>query len=382
MKKRCLLLAALVLFLYVQAAPATWTPNQRLTWNSGDSRYPAIAVSSSGILHLVWYDNSPGNPEIFYKKSIDGGGTWTNNQRLTWTPAFSSSPSIVVDSSHRIHVVWHDYPMGESAICYTRSTDGGSTWAAMKRLTWTSDDREDPAIVSDSFGNLHVVWTDSISGNWEIYHRKSTDGGNNWAAARRLTWTSGDCFEPTAAAGPSGHVHVVWWNDQAGNPEVYHKRSTDGGGTWAAPQRLSWSSGGTYYPDIAVDSSGHPHVVWHDYTPGFPDIFHRMSADAGASWTTRQRLSWTSSYSMDPAIAAGASGSLHVVWYDTTPGNNEIYYVRSTNGGATWEAAQRLTSTSGDSEEPDIVVDSSGYLHVVWDDGTSGNQEIYYKRGN
>ena len=382
MKKGCLLIAALGLFFCAQAAPATWTPNKRLTWNSGDSKYPAIAVSSSGILHVVWHDNSPGNPEIFYRKSIDGGVTWTSSQRLSWTPAYSSSPSIIVDSSHRIHVVWHDYPQGDSEICYRSSTDGGSTWTAMKRLTWSSGETDAPAIASDSFGYLYVVWADSTPGNWEIYCRRSTDGGSTWEPAKRITWTAGDSFDPAVAVDPSTYLHVAWWSDQPGNPTIYYKMSTNGAASWTAAQRLSWSSGGSYNPDIAVDSSGHLQVVWHDYTPGFPEIFQRKSMDAGATWTTRKRLSWTSSYSMDPAIAAGPSGNLYVVWYDTTPGYNEIYYVRSTNGGGTWEAAQRLTSTASDSENPDVVIDPSGFVHVVWDDETPGNPEIYYKRGN
>jgi hypothetical protein len=370
------------LFFSVPAAPSTWTANQRLTWTSGDSRYPAIAVDSSGILHVVWDDSSPGNHEIFHKRSTNGGVTWSQNKRLTWTPANSTYPAIATDPFGRIHVVWHDYPGGDSEICYTRSTDGGTTWAAPKRLSWSSGDTDDPAVASDVSGNVHVVWTDSTPGNWEIYYRKSADGGATWSAAKRITWTAGQSFNPAVAVDPSGSLHVVWWGDQTGNWEIYYKKGANGGATWSAAQRLSWSLGASYSPDIAVDSSAYLQVVWQDDTPGFPDIFQRKSQNAGSAWTTLKNLSRTSSYSMDPAIAAGASGRVHVVWYDTTPGNNEIYYVLSTNGGDTWGTGQRLTWTAADSEDPDIAVDSSGKIHVVWDDETSGNLEIYYKRGN
>jgi BNR repeat-containing family member len=381
MKQRGLMIAAMALFLSAPAAPSTWTANQRLTWTSGDSGYPAIAVDSSGILHVVWHDNSPGNFEIFYRRSTNGGATWSQNKRLTWTPANSTYPAIAADPFGRVHVVWHDYPQGDSEICYTRSTDGGITWAALKKLSLSSGDTDDPAVVSDVSGNVYVVWTDSRPGNWEIFYRKSADGGATWAAAKRITWTSGQSFNPAVAVAPSGSLHVVWWGDQTGNWEIYYKKSTNGGGTWLAAQRLSWSLGASYSPDIAVDSSGYLQVVWQDDTPGFPEIFQKKSQNAGSTWTTLKNLSRTSSYSMDPAIAAGASGRVHVVWYDTTPGNNEIYYVLSTNGGDTWGAAQRLTWTAADSEDPDVAVDSSGNIHVVWDDETSGNLEIYYKRG-
>jgi len=44
------------------------------------------------------------------------------------------------------------------------------------------------------------------------------------------------------------------------------------------------------------------------------------------TWTAGQRLTWTSGYSMRLAVAADASGYIHLVWQDETPGNYEIYY--------------------------------------------------------
>jgi hypothetical protein len=380
MKRTSMLILGLGLSLLAQSAQAAWTKSQRLTWTSGDSHFPAIAVDPSGSLHVVWYDNTPGNYEIFYKKSADGGATWTASRRLSWTPANSYNPAIAIDSSGRIHIVWLDYPMGSAEICYTRSTDGGATWAKMHRLTWTSGDSDDPDVGAGASG-VHVVWSDLTPGNWEIYYKKSLDGGATWGASRRLTATSGHFFGPVIAVDPSGNPHIAWWGDPAGNPEIYYKKSTNGGAAWTANQRLTWTSSGSYVPAIAVDSSAYLHVVWHDYGPGFPDIYHRKSTNGGTTWAKTQRLTWTASYSMAPAIAAGSSGSLHLVWYDTTPGNNEIYYKKSLDWGATWAADQRLTWTSGDSEDPDIVVGPSGNVHVVWADETPGNSEIYYRRG-
>jgi len=94
-----------------------------------------------------------------------------------------------------------------------------------------------------------------------------------------------------------------------------------------------------------------------------------------------KRLSWTSGVSFSPVIAVDSSDNLHLVWDDDTPGNFEIYYKKSTDGGATWTANKRLTWTSSYSWNPSVAVDSSGNVHVVWEDDTPGNWEIYYKRG-
>ncbi len=382
MKRLQLTLLVVGLFLFVQAAQADWTPAKRLTWTSGGSYSPAIAVDSSGNLHMVWYDETSGNLEVYYKKSTDAGAAWSTSQRLTWNSGNSRLPAIAAGSSANLHVVWCDDTPGNYEIYYKKSTDGGATWSTSQKLTGTSGASYCPVIAVDSSGNLQVVWYDSTPGNNEIYYKKSMDAGATWSPSQRLTWNSGASWHPVIALDSSGNPHVVWYDDTPGNLDIYYKKSTDGGTTWPTSQRLTWTSGASYSPAIAIDSSDNLHVVWDDYTPGYPEIYYKKGANEGASWAPSQRLTWTSGSSHAPAIAVEFPGNLHLVWYDDTPGNPEIYYKKSTDGGATWTTGQRLTLTSGSSESPSISVDSSGNIHVVWMDKTPGNMEIYYMKGN
>ena len=201
-----------------------------------------------------------------------------------------------------------------------------------------------------------------------------------WQATKRLTWNSGDSWYPAIATDSSGNIHVVWEDNTPGNYEIYYKKSTDGGATWSQAKRLTWNSGHSLYPVIATNSSGNIHLVWCDSTPGNYEIYYKKSQDGGATWSTK-RLTWNSGCSRRPVIATDSSGNIHVVWYDTTPGNAEIYYKKSQDGGATWSKIKRLTWNSGGSYESARVKDSSGNIHVVWDDNTPGNYEIYYKKG-
>ena len=383
MRKRGLLVIVFFLFLFLltQSIHAqTWQSLKRLSWNPGWSYDPAVATDISGNIHVVWEDNTPGNWEIYYKRSTDGGLTWTT-KRLTWTARYSQNPAIAIDSSGNIHVVWQDNTSGNYEIYYKRSTDGGTTWQPPKRLTWSSGDSENPAIAIDSSGNIHVVWEDDTHGNYEIYYKRSTDGGSTWNT-QRLTWNYGNSVDPAIAIDSSGNIHVVWANDQLFyDYEIYYKRSKDGGTTWQPPRRLTWNSYDTYDPAIAIDSSGNIHVVWEYYTSyNNYEIYYKMSTDGGSIWQPTKRITWNTSNSYDPAIAIDSSGNIHVVWHDYTPGNSEIYYKRSTDCGLTW-TTQRLTWSSGDSYDPVIAIDSSGNIHVVWYDATPGITEIYYKKG-
>ncbi len=368
--------------LLVQAAQADWTPTKRLTWNAGSSENPAIAVDPFGNPHIVWKDGTPGNEEIFYNKSTDGGATWATNKRLTWTSGSSGYPAIAIDLAGDLHVVFHDDTSGSGELYHRKSTDGGATWATSRRLTWTEGDSWNPAIAIDSLGGLHVVWEEEFTTPFEeIAYKKSTDGGATWTTSRRLTWAEGGSWNPAVTVDSSGILQVVWSDETSGNTEVYYKKSTDGGLTWAAAKRLTWNSGYSWWPTICVYPAGTLHVVWEDSSPGNHEVYYRKSTDGGTTWASSQRLTWTSGSSSWPTSAVDTSGNLHVVWSDTTPGVWEIYYLKSTDGGGTWATSGRLTWTSGSSLDPAMAVDSSGNLHIAWGDWTPGNLEVYYMKG-
>jgi predicted neuraminidase len=381
MKRIGTIILAMGLFLLAPLARADWTAVKRLTWTAGGSSVPSIAADSSGHIHLVWSDFT-GGQSIYYKKSTDAGATWTVGKRLTGSASGSNNPAVVVDSSDNLHVVCEDYSAGNGEIYYKKSTDGGATWSTSKRLTWTSGGSFHPALAVSS-GNLHLVWEDTTPGNSEIYYKKSTDEGATWSTSKRLAWTSGNTNYPAISVDPSGHLHVVW-QDTTGNHEIYYTNSTDGGATWTKSKSISLTSGHSYRPALAVEPmplGSRLHAFWTDDTPGNYEIYYAQSTDGGATWTKSKRITWTSGESTLPALAVDSSGHLHLVWVEVIA-NWEIYYKESTDSGATWTASQNLSRTSGSSDGPAIAADSSGYLHVVWSDDTPGNLEIYYRRGN
>jgi hypothetical protein len=384
MRKKSLffMLSAVGLYILAPCALADWSAAKRLTWNTGGSADPAIAVDSDDSIHLVWEDSTPGNYEIYYKQSEDGGTTWSPVKRLTWTSGWSSSPAITSDSGGTIHIIWYDDTPGNREVYYKKSTNNGSTWSAAKRITWTSAETSRPAIAVDSNNNIHVAWHDFTPGNAEIYYRRSTDGGTSWSTVQRLTWTADYSEDPAIAIDSTDVIHVAWRDNTPGNEEIYIKSSTNSGKTWSIPKRLTWSSGWSQYPAIAIDSNDTLHLVWDDPTSGNAEIYYKKSTDRGATWSSMKRLTWTSGGSFGPDMAVDSTGHIHVVWEDFTPGLPDIYHKSSPDGGTTWSAVERITWTSGQSMSPAIAADSSGTVHVVWHDDTPGKSEIYYKKGS
>jgi len=375
------ILAAGLVFL-AQAAQADWTATKRLTWTASYSYFPAIAMDSSYFLHLIWTDFTPGNWAIFYKKSTNGGTAWTANKRITWGTTGAGQPDIAVDKSDNIQVVYVDHVAGPFQVYHKRSTDGGGHWSAAQRVTWTTGAALLPSLAVDSSSVLHLVWQDDASGNAEIYYKQSNDEGQTWTLPKRLTWNSLDSSSPSLAVDSSDNLHLVWSDNSPGSIEIYYKKSTDGGISWTANKRITWMSMIQLGPKIAVDSSDNPHVVWHDALPGSGDIYYKRSEDEGATWEASQKLSGSGKAFGEMSIGIALAGQIYVVWNDSLPGQNELYYKKSTNGGVHWSLGQRLTYGSVDAKSPAFAIDSLGDLNLVWSDSKPGIYEIYFKKGN
>jgi hypothetical protein len=375
------LLCLVVLFCFFssQISGQTWSALKRLTWNIGSSELPSIATDSGNVIHAVWFDEISGNNEIFHKRSSNSGTSWSANTRLTWNTGDSFGPSIAVDSSNQVHLVWYDLTPGNYEIFYKRSTDGGATWSALKRLTWNSGESQLPSIATDTSNRVHVTWYERTSGNNEIFYKRSTDGGVTWLGTTRLTWNGGLTFTPSIATDSGKGVHVVWHHYASTDFEIYYKHSTDGGATWSGITRLTWNTDDSIGASIAVDSSKRIHVAWDYGTPGLRDIYYKRSTDGGDSWSGITRLTWNSGDSYRLNLATDTSNGIHIVWTDNTPSNYEIFYKLSTNSGVNWSGAQRLTWNSGVSDQPDIAADSNNDIHVIWQDSSPGNSEIFYR---
>jgi hypothetical protein len=377
-KKRKLSLTILLLiFLTVSSSSSALSQSdvqswikRRLTKSVGDSRLSSIAVSGSTV-HVVWQDDTPGNYEIYYRRSKDNGVSWGKSKRLTKNTGGSYFPSIAV-SGKNIHVVWFDDTHTNSVIYHKRSSDNGATWSKQKRITQIANDFSRPSLAV-SGSNIHVAWKDDLPG--EIYYRRSSDNGATWKTKKRLARNKGDSSRPSIAVSGKD-IHVVWDDDTPGSYEIFYRRSTDNGSTWMKKKHLSHNTTNSYSATIAV-TGNNIHVAWYEKALG--EIYYKRSRDNGATWKKTKRLTNNAGSSISPAIDV-SGGLVYVVWQDTTPGNNEIYYKWSSDGGATWQKQGRLTRNAGYSANPDIAL-SVGNVHVVWDDNDPGNIEIFYKRG-
>jgi hypothetical protein len=236
--------------------------------------------------------------------------------------------------------------------------------------------------VATSGNNMYIVWEDDTSGNFEILYRRSTDGGANFGengVAINLSNNAGTSTIPFVAAS-GNNVYIVWEDDTSGNFEILYRRSTDGGANFGATINLSNNAGVSANPAIAL-SGNNVYVIWQDDTPGDGDILYRRSTDGGASFDATINLSNNAGTSTIPFVAASGN-NVYIVWEDDTSGNFEILYRKSTDGGASFDATVNLSNNAGFSAAPAIAV-SGDNLYVVWhDNNDTPVNEILYRRSS
>jgi hypothetical protein len=207
-----------------------------------------------------------------------------------------------IDTLGSVYTVWEE-----------RETSGPRSDIVFKRNTISFD----PSInltnydtgasgepdVAASGNNVYVVWYDARPGRYqEIFYTRSTDGGANFGWILNLSNNTGASSWPAVAAS-GNNVYVVWGDTTPGNPDILYRRSTDSGANFGSTVNLSNTVGGSGVPDVAA-SGNNVYVVWVDSTPGNPDILYRRSTDSGANFGSTVNLSNTISDSFYPAVAA------------------------------------------------------------------------------
>ena len=181
-------------------------------------------------VHLVWIENGS-QPRLQYALIATSGidTVLISNTLIGYNNSTAiSSPSLVVDSNNRVHIVW---AITDLEILYTlidpslddRDGDAGDI-ANMTLVSYTVADgtgvRDDPDIAIDSYDGAHVVWVDTYDaqglyfGTPLIYYTMLTyDSSGNFDVQINnsiITPALGFKGNPAVSMGANNTVIVVW----------------------------------------------------------------------------------------------------------------------------------------------------------------------------
>ena len=170
-------------------------------------------------------------------------------------------------------------------------------------------------------------------------------------------------------------IHVVWCDRLGSNKgAIYYTHSTDTGLTWSNPLPITNLNGNAWNPAIAVNGAN-IHLVWReiDTINNKRSSHYCRSLNSGNNWG--QNVVLDTVVADWPAVAV--SGNRVYVANDivtaTSPYNTEVFFLRSTDNGATWSAHQQITFAAGRSEDEAIMAEGS-FIHMAWNDNRFNNK--------
>ena len=332
------------------ALSGEWGPAENVP-RLGVSESPDNAVDSQGTVHMVWRNGN--DPEEVDGYGLDivyafrtKDGSWSTPVKVApANNASQSSPRITVDSDDTVHLVFDQRASGFSSVwevIYVLKPSGGD-WSSPEVATLTTaQDSQFPDIAVDSDSTPHVVF------RWNQEKTAYTfRGSNGWTAPLALSGAASTARRPFITTGPDDGLHVAW--EGRGNL-LYVTRGARYQDPWTSPAIFSQGlEGGTGDPSLVVDSKSTVHVVWRawvEFPSGTADVFYAFKNANSAEWSMPVNLTDSPADSLDPAIGVDSSDFLHLVFEQRVRRDGrEIWYI-TTNAGAEETPTPAPTPTS------------------------------------
>jgi len=324
--------------------------------------------------------------------STDGGTTWgqtyvplvsgdyfDSDPAVDWTSDGTAwSMTLGIDSSIT-NLIGRSY----------RSTNNGATWTydAAFSGSQTDVDKEmmwiDHSASSAYANNVYVIWHNGAP----AYMNRRTSAG--WGTPIKVsgTETYGTAIGSDVKTNSAGDVFGFY--PDTGSRGIYVVKSTNGGASYSTPvpivttydsydigvpamnsrRALIYVSGGAYkngatnnvyalWPDLSGDTgctSGANEPGSNTASTCKMRIWFSRSTDGGATWSTRVKINNQSGLNdqFNPFLAVDEStGIIGAIYYDTVNDAGrkkvDVYYQMSTDGGATWQAAVKVTTATTD----------------------------------
>ena len=390
-------------------AHATWNSGgYRLINHSNDSYAPEAtglwlvrprAVEYNGATYVTWLDYlSGGNGNIRVAKYTHSTGLWS--QAVTVAAALMkdghAAPSICVDTSGYVHVVWGAYSAsGYINTAKSSSPEDISAWGSVVNVVTSAGQRTYPTMLCLSTGDLVLFSRDDD--NWT--RRVSTDGGATWGSAQIILLAPRAYLE--WILGPSDRVHCAWhMTSSSGSvfePKfcyLYSDNAAAATSTWkaidgttvslpvttnapaTAAQGLIYTGVGTYNTGylrgVAVDASNNPRVSVDLYDTSTPANSRASSfAWSGSAWVKSDIV-------VGSGVGAGtrnhAEGGIRYLSGTTwralvaveVSSVLECQEYESTDGGSTWaKSADITTGSTRGSIQPQYVRGATGPVDMT-----------------
>ena len=256
-----------------------------LSNNTGFSFNPQIAAVGNNV-YVTWQDSTTAgsNFDIFFASSNNNGVSFGTPINLSNNTGPSSNPQIAV-SGNNVYVTWFDDTPGNRDIFFAVSNNNGVSFGTPINLSNNTGGSSNPQIAA-SGNNVYVTWHDDTpaGSNGDIFFASSNNNGVSFGTPINLSNNTGNSSNPQIAIS-GNNVYVTWFDDTPGNRDIFFAVSNNNGTSFGTPINLSNNTGLSDRPQIAAIGNN-VYVTWADDTPAGSngDIFFAASNNNGTSF--------------------------------------------------------------------------------------------------
>ncbi len=219
---------------------------------------------------------------------------------------------------------------------YRRSVDGGKTWSEPVNLSNTWEGSDQPKLFEGASGRLYMSWSEGA--DWYVGGGDYQDGRLVYSDDGGLTWSdaiifpgnrpSNHPFKFAATEIADGAILVVWRYDSETDRGIYYQLSTDRGETWSVPEAIPGIATGGVSDDVLdhyeliTDLTGVGHLFAVGYDPDTnvgPALYHAEFRQG--EWRQPEIVSYDPSYSKPewPVADIGPQNDIHLAWFYRRP---------------------------------------------------------------
>jgi hypothetical protein len=356
-----------------------------LSQNENDSVYPQISSTFNNVF-VVWEESIGGyqtkNYDIYFRKSSDSGITFGSPINLSNNSGFSQHPQIA-SVGDNVYVVWEDNTSGKRDVMFCKSSDSGKTFTAAKAISQNSIGPYHVELAAAGEG-VYIVW-DGYDTNLNnlILLTQSNDTGKTFGQIREIGKGDKETFPKIAA--DRNEYYISWnkKNDSSNQNEktelLFIKGSEIGNKIYAADKlnRINIDNIDGGESQIAA-TLNHVLISWTSNLPADKNyVYSKISSNDGNDFGDTIYLANSNNSSNVENFMT--NDTAYFVWEDHSYDGQDIFFKTSNIIGTSPDRGINLSNNSGISECPSITISKNG-IHVVWEDNTTGNHEVFYKR--
>jgi PKD repeat protein len=350
---------------------------------SADSR-PTTARDPAGNIWAAWHAGAAGSRDVYVAKLPAGATAFLTPVRLTADARDQCHPALAVSATGVVYVVWQDNRNGNWDL-YVSLCSNGSNFSKEVRVTSSNRNEIDPALALDrqSPACAYVAWQDDRNGNQDIYVAKSTDGFAS-STVVRVTSNAADQVQPRVVVDSSNVAYLFWTDLRNSQADVYAAVSSGSTGAWAEVAIVA-GPGQETQPAVAAGSGTALHLVWVDNSSGNNDIYYALLNGLPNSRVAGLNIIYETSGADQtaPAIVCGADQRAFACWTDARHAgadgtDTDLYVAELRAPAAGTNVFVGDGGTSVNQSDPALGVDQYDQPYVVWTDSRQATTEIYY----